>query len=84
MRLCLDKGAQAIAQIDQLQQVEVGLDKRIPTADAAIGTAAAHKGGRIAGAHDDKLDIADRALAGTRVATSHDQVTTGVAQFRDV
>ena len=82
--LRLDKGAQTVAQIDQLQQVEVCLDKRVPTADAAIGTAAAHKGGRVAGTHDDKLDIADRALAGTRVAAAHDQVTAGVAQLRDV
>ena len=70
--LRLNESAQAVAQIDQLQQVEVGLDKRVPTADAAIGTAAAHKGGRIAGAHDDKLDISDRALTGTRVAAVHD------------
>lgn len=82
--LSLNKGAQAVTQIDQLQQVEVGLDKRIPAADAAIGTTAAHKSGRIAGAHDDKLDIADRALAGTRIATAHDQVTAGVAQLGDV
>lgn len=47
--LRLNESAQAVAQIDQLQQVKVGLDKRVPTADAAIGTAAAHKGGRIAG-----------------------------------
>ena len=82
--LCLDKRAQAVAQIDQLQQVEVCLDKRVPTADAAVGTATAHKSGRVAGTHDDKLDIADRALAGTRVAAAHDQVTAGVAQLRDI
>ena len=82
--LCLDKGAQTVSQVDQLQQVEIGLDERVPTADAAIGTTAAHKGGRVAGAHDNKLDISDRALAGTRVAAAHDEVTTGVAQLRDV
>ena len=82
--LRLDKRAQAVAQVDQLQQIEVGFDKRVPAADAAIGTAAAHKGGRVAGAHDDKLDISDRAFAGTRVAAAHDQVTAGIAQLRDV
>ena len=67
-----------------MQQVEIGLDERVPTADAAIGTTAAHKGGRVAGAHDDKLDIADRTLTGVCVAAAHDEVTTRIAQLRDI
>ena len=83
-RLGLDERAGTVTQVHELEQVEVGLDERVASADAAVGPATAHKGRGIARAHDDELDLADVFGTHARVAAAHDEVAARVAELRGV
>ena len=71
--LCHHKAAAAKAQVNELDEVDVGLDDGVAAADAAVRAAVGHESGGILRAHDDVIDVARR----------HDQPAAGVGELVD-